>query len=168
VEAALKTAAIRTGRTGILAFEGAYHGLTYGALAATWRPDFRAPFQAQLFAGVRFAPFPAAAADAAIDAVRACMREAEATPHPVGAVIVEPILGRGGLVVPPPGFLAGLRELCDGHRTLLSSTRSTPAAAAPAAGSPANTTTWCPTSSSPARRSPAASASAPPSARPTP
>jgi 4-aminobutyrate aminotransferase-like enzyme len=119
VEAALKTAAIRTGRSGILAFEGAYHGLTYGALAATWRPDFRAPFQAQLFAGVRFAPFPAAAADAAIDAARAGMREAEATPHPVGAVIVEPILGRGGLVVPPPGFLAGLRELCDGHRTLL-------------------------------------------------
>jgi 4-aminobutyrate aminotransferase / (S)-3-amino-2-methylpropionate transaminase / 5-aminovalerate transaminase len=136
VEAALKTAAIRTGRTGIIAFQGAYHGLTYGALATTSRPDFRAPFTAQLFAGVRFAPYPrdtgaagpgtnaAARSDAersadALEAVADLLREAEDTAHPVGAVIVEPVLGRGGLVVPPAGFLAGLRHLCDGRRTLL-------------------------------------------------
>jgi 4-aminobutyrate aminotransferase / (S)-3-amino-2-methylpropionate transaminase / 5-aminovalerate transaminase len=142
VEAALKTAAIRTGRTGIIAFEGAYHGLTYGALATTWRADFRKPFAAQLFGGVRFAPYPAALndrgadgpaaatapgadsadaalADAAVAAVADLIREAEGTAHPVGAVIVEPILGRGGIVVPPAGFLAGLRGLCDGRRTLL-------------------------------------------------
>jgi 4-aminobutyrate aminotransferase / (S)-3-amino-2-methylpropionate transaminase / 5-aminovalerate transaminase len=132
VEAALKTAAIRTGRTGIIAFEGAYHGLTYGALATTWRSDFRAPFAAQLFAGVRFAPYPRCGrcraryrcrrtplyADA-LAAVADLLREAEHTAHPVGAVIVEPVLGRGGLVVPPAGFLAGLRDLCDGRRTLL-------------------------------------------------
>ncbi len=58
VEAALKTALLATGRPGILAFTGAYHGLTYGALACTWREDFRAPFTAQLHGGVRFAPFP--------------------------------------------------------------------------------------------------------------
>jgi 4-aminobutyrate aminotransferase / (S)-3-amino-2-methylpropionate transaminase / 5-aminovalerate transaminase len=121
VEAALKTAAIRTGRHGIIAFEGGYHGLTYGALATTWRPDFRAPFLPQLFPGVRFACYPAAAADlaAALDAVAATLRDAEDSAHPVGAVLVEPILGRGGIVVPPAGFLAGLRELCDGDRTLL-------------------------------------------------
>jgi 4-aminobutyrate aminotransferase / (S)-3-amino-2-methylpropionate transaminase / 5-aminovalerate transaminase len=121
VEAALKTAAIRTGRTGIIAFEGAYHGLTYGALGTTWRADFRAPFQAQLFPGVRFAPYPAEHDDIgpAIDRVHHILREAERSPYPPGAIIIEPILGRGGLVVPPAGFLAALRELCDGVATLL-------------------------------------------------
>ncbi|HSJ07326.1 MAG TPA: aspartate aminotransferase family protein [Longimicrobiales bacterium] len=121
VEAALKTAVMRTGRTGILAFENAYHGLTYGALAATWRPDFREHFTPQLFAGVTFAPFPDHDADPGpgLDAVRDAIRDAEASTHPVGAIIIEPILGRGGLRLPPPGFLAGLRQLCDGDRTLL-------------------------------------------------
>jgi 4-aminobutyrate aminotransferase / (S)-3-amino-2-methylpropionate transaminase / 5-aminovalerate transaminase len=120
VEAALKTAAIRTGRSGIIAFEGAYHGLTYGALATTWRSDFRAPFAAQLFAGVRFAPYPEEVdSGAALAVVADLLRQAEVSAHPVGAVIVEPVLGRGGMVVPPPGFLAGLRQLCDGRRTLL-------------------------------------------------
>jgi 4-aminobutyrate aminotransferase / (S)-3-amino-2-methylpropionate transaminase / 5-aminovalerate transaminase len=121
VEAALKTAVLRTGRSGILAFEGAYHGLTYGALAATWRTDFRGPFAAQLFGGVGFAPFPAVPADLepALDAVRQRLRDADRGPHPVGAIIVEPILGRGGLVVPPHGFLAALRDICDADHTLL-------------------------------------------------
>lgn len=119
VEAALKTAALRTGRPGIIAFEGAYHGLSYGALATTWRSDFRVPFQPQLFAGVRFAPFPIAAADVALVAVDRIVAEAESSPHPIGAVLIEPILGRGGLRVPPPGFLAALRERCDGARIVL-------------------------------------------------
>lgn len=119
VEAALKTAVLRTGRTGILAFEGAYHGLTYGALAATWRSDFRAPFSAQLFSGVRFAPYPITRTAPALEAVDRILRDAEATPHPIGAILIEPILGRGGLHFPPPGFLAALRQRCDGHRILL-------------------------------------------------
>jgi 4-aminobutyrate aminotransferase / (S)-3-amino-2-methylpropionate transaminase / 5-aminovalerate transaminase len=121
VEAAFKTAVLRTGHTGILAFEGAYHGLTYGALAATWRNDFRDPFTAQLFHGVRFVPYPAAGADVVtvLAAVDAAITAAEASSHPIGAVIIEPILGRGGIVVPPTGFLAGLRRLCDGARVIL-------------------------------------------------
>jgi 4-aminobutyrate aminotransferase / (S)-3-amino-2-methylpropionate transaminase / 5-aminovalerate transaminase len=121
VEAALKTACIRSGRPGILAFDGGYHGLTYGALATTSRADFRQPFQQQLFAGVGFAPYPAAddELDAALDAVRRSLAETDRSAWPVGAILVEPILGRGGLVVPPPGFLRGLREMCDGSRTLL-------------------------------------------------
>jgi 4-aminobutyrate aminotransferase/(S)-3-amino-2-methylpropionate transaminase len=119
VEAALKTAVLRTGRTGILAFEGAYHGLTYGALATTWRSDFRAHFSAQLFAGVRFAPYPVAGVAASLEAVDRTLTDAETSPYPIGAILVEPILGRGGLRVPPAGFLAALRERCDGHRILL-------------------------------------------------
>jgi len=130
VEAALKTALLRTGRPGILAFTGAYHGLTYGALAATHRTEFRQPFETQLFPGVRFAPFPAARPGtgqeqegddgaAALAAVERELAAAESSPYPIGAVLVEPIQGRGGIRVPPPGFLAGLRALCDGRRTLL-------------------------------------------------
>jgi 4-aminobutyrate aminotransferase-like enzyme len=121
VEAALKTALLRTGRPGILAFQGAYHGLTYGALATTHRSDFRAPFEAQLFAGVRFARYPHAAAErqACLEEVRATLEAAERSASPVGAILVEPILGRGGLVVPPAGFLEDLRALADGAGTLL-------------------------------------------------
>jgi 4-aminobutyrate aminotransferase/(S)-3-amino-2-methylpropionate transaminase len=124
VEAALKTALLRTDRPGILAFEGAYHGLTYGALAATWAPLFRAPFRSQLYGGVRFAPFPAesdgdAGTDAALRRVRELLDEAEPSDAPIGAILVEPIQGRGGLVVPGPRFLTGLRDLCDGESRVL-------------------------------------------------
>ena len=130
VEAAIKTAGLRTGRSGIIAFEGAYHGLTFGALAVTHRSDFRAPFTRQIFAGVRHVPYPdsAGCADAAsltlrletsLDALDSAIAAAERSPHPIGAIILEPVLGRGGIVVPPPGFLPALRERCDGNRILL-------------------------------------------------
>jgi 4-aminobutyrate aminotransferase / (S)-3-amino-2-methylpropionate transaminase / 5-aminovalerate transaminase len=119
VEAALKTAVMRTGRPGVLAFEGAYHGLTYGALSATWRADFRAPFRRQLYGGVRFAPFPVRDTDRALGEVDRIMEEAEVTEDPIGAVLIEPILGRGGLREAPAAFLRGLRERCDRRRVLL-------------------------------------------------
>src|SRR5207244_9841755 len=58
VEAALKTAMLATGKRGIIAFTGGYHGLGYGALNATHRDYFRAPFQTQLGGFAHFAPFP--------------------------------------------------------------------------------------------------------------
>ncbi len=125
VEAALKTAMLKTGRPGILAFDGAYHGLTYGALAATWRPDFRGPFQPQLFPGVRFAPWPADGPGAVdeerrvIQSIERILAEAERSDWPIGAILAEPILGRGGLIVPTTGFLPALRQLCDGASRLL-------------------------------------------------
>lgn len=121
VEAALKTAVLRTQRNGILAFRDSYHGLTYGALAATHRRHFRESFEGQLFAGVRFAPFPAED-DQGVDVMReidAMLAAAEPTDAPIGAIIVEPIQGRGGIVVPPPNFLGELRARCDGERRIL-------------------------------------------------
>lgn len=114
VEAALKTAMMHTGRPGIIAFEGAYHGLTYGALSTTHRDEFRTPFLPQLHAGVRFAPYPAdeATADAAMDAVARGLDGAGASGAPVGAVIIEPIQGRGGIIPAPHAFLRDLRDLC--------------------------------------------------------
>ena len=104
VEAALKTALLATGRPGVVAFEGAYHGLSLGALDATWRPLFRAPFGARLPGATCFARFGDAG-----DVQRAAAECAA----PVGAVLVEPIQGRGGERIPPDGFLRELRALCD-------------------------------------------------------
>ena len=110
VETALKTALLATGRPGVVAFEGAYHGLSFGALDATWRPLFREPFAARLAGKTSFARF-----GDIDDVVRAAAR----CGAPVGAVLVEPIQGRGGDRLPPPGFLADLRALCDREGWLL-------------------------------------------------
>lgn len=110
VETALKTALLATGRAGVLAFEGAYHGLSLGALDVTWREDFRAPFDARLPGATRFVPFDD------LDAVRAL---AATSRDEIGAVLVEPIQGRGGERVPRDGFLRGLRAICDDAGWLL-------------------------------------------------
>ncbi len=110
VEAALKTAMIATGRPGLVAFEGAYHGLGFGALDTTWRPLFREPFAARLPHATAFARFGDA------EDVRRAARECRA---PVGAVLVEPIQGRGGDRIPPDSFLPDLRALCDEQGWLL-------------------------------------------------
>jgi 4-aminobutyrate aminotransferase/(S)-3-amino-2-methylpropionate transaminase len=109
VESALKTALRVTGKPGVLAFEGAYHGLGLGALDATHRADLREPFAALLPGRTRFAPYGDAAA----------ARRALALMDDVGAVLVEPMQGRGGVRVPPAGFLPALRELADEHGALL-------------------------------------------------
>jgi 4-aminobutyrate aminotransferase-like enzyme len=103
VEAALKTAYLRTGKSGILAFERSYHGLTYGALATTERREFRERFAAQLFGGVRFAPFPTTNAElqSALDAVDELLERAEPR---IGAIIVEPIQGAAAFDYLPNGF----------------------------------------------------------------
>jgi 4-aminobutyrate aminotransferase/(S)-3-amino-2-methylpropionate transaminase len=58
VEAAIKTAAVATGKPRVLAFHGGYHGLTYGALSVSGREDFRSPFAGQLMRSAIFAPYP--------------------------------------------------------------------------------------------------------------
>jgi 4-aminobutyrate aminotransferase/(S)-3-amino-2-methylpropionate transaminase len=110
VEIALKTAMLASGRPGVVAFEGAYHGVSLGALDTTWRPMFRDAFAARLPGATAFARFGDAA-----DARRA----AEECAAPVGAVLVEPIQGRGGERIPPAGFLRDLRALCDAEGWLL-------------------------------------------------
>lgn len=104
VEAALKTARLVTGKAGGLAFTGGYHGLNFGALAATWRRDFKAPFVGQVPTFVTHAPYG---------------EPLTSLPEGVGAVLVEPIQGRGGIVVPPVGWLASLKALCEASGALL-------------------------------------------------
>ena len=117
VTAALKTAVLATGRPGVVAFEGSYHGLSHGPLAACGLGDhFRAPFAAQLNPHVRFAPFPAQPSELAqsLSVVRAALASGE-----VGAVLFEPLLGRGGCLPPCAGFLVELRALCTEFGALL-------------------------------------------------
>ena len=121
VEAALKTAVLATGRPGILAFRDSYHGLTYGALAVTQRAHFREAFESQLFAGVRFATFPHAdaAQGSVLTEIDQLLADVEQSGQPIGCIIVEPVQGRGGIVIPPAGFLRELRARCDGTTRVL-------------------------------------------------
>lgn len=131
VEAALKTAMLATGRSGVVVFEGAYHGLGYGALTVTHRELFRAPFIKQLGGFARFVPYPiprnAATKDKNFNG-QSDLQVLEKTmntidrihrKHGIGAVLVEPVQGRGGIRVPVPGFLPALRSWCDDTGTLL-------------------------------------------------
>jgi acetylornithine/succinyldiaminopimelate/putrescine aminotransferase len=98
VEAALKTGRMMSGKSGVLAFGGGYHGLSYGALAVTGyhREAFQGPFIDQLGHHVEYGKFGGKIPDLS----------------QIGTVIVEPIQGRGGIVVPPPGWLGELADRC--------------------------------------------------------
>jgi 4-aminobutyrate aminotransferase/(S)-3-amino-2-methylpropionate transaminase len=124
VEAALKTALLATGKPGIVAFEGSYHGLTLGSLATTEREYFRAPFRDRLYPGVRFVPFPDplhVGPEAGARSLEALARalDAGAGGDDIGSVIVEPIQGRAGVRIPPPGFLAEVAHLVRAAGALL-------------------------------------------------
>lgn len=116
VESALKTAMLATGKRGVIAFEGGYHGLGYGALNATHRQHFRTPFRPQLREFGHFAPFPQSQPD--LTALEKSLRQIFRR-EKIGAILVEPVQARGGINVPPAGFLPLLRRLCDKHGALL-------------------------------------------------
>jgi 4-aminobutyrate aminotransferase-like enzyme len=117
IEFALKTALLATGKSRVIAYEGAYHGLSLGALEVAGIDKFRSPFAPLVVDRATFLPYPGAHAsvEGAIGAARAALdRDPE-----IGAIVVEPVQGRGGVIVPPSGFLAALRALCDERGALL-------------------------------------------------
>jgi 4-aminobutyrate aminotransferase / (S)-3-amino-2-methylpropionate transaminase / 5-aminovalerate transaminase len=117
VSAALKTAKLATGRSGVLAFAAAYHGLGYGPLAACGlRESYRAPFAAELNQHVWFAPYPTNS-DTQAESLEKC--RARLLQGDVGAVLIEPVLGRGGVVAPPLGFVSELGRLARESGALL-------------------------------------------------
>ncbi|OIO36870.1 MAG: hypothetical protein AUJ72_05620, partial [Candidatus Omnitrophica bacterium CG1_02_46_14] len=124
VESALKTAVMHTKKTGIIAFTGAYHGLGYGTLAATHREDFKKPFLKQLGVFTYHAPFPdvrvyeSKASQISMKAVQSIVKKARHSKHSVGAILIEPIQGRGGIVSAPQEFLKALRVFCDQEKML--------------------------------------------------
>ena len=138
IEAALKTAVLHSGKPGVLVFEGAYHGLGYGALEASALEFFRAPFAAQLGRFAVSVPYPycyrcpfghgggfALEGGEFPNCSSACLGDlgkrirAEISRREIGAILVEPVQGRGGDIVPPRDFLRLLRQICDEEKILL-------------------------------------------------
>lgn len=117
VSAALKTAALFTGKPGVIAFNGAYHGLGYGPLATCGlRASYREPFAAQLNPHVGFVDYPGD--ERGLERVLEGVQQKLAS-GAIGAILVEPILGRGGVIVPPSEFLPALARLAEAARALL-------------------------------------------------
>ncbi len=122
VENAVKIARAATGRSGIVAFTGAFHGRTMMAMALTgkvapYKTGF-GPFPAEVY----HAPFPielhGTSVEQSIEGVERLFK-ADIDPARVAAVIIEPVQGEGGFYVAPPALLKRLRELCDQHGMLL-------------------------------------------------
>ncbi len=138
VEAALKTALLHSGKPGVISFDGGYHGLGYGALEAGGLEYFREPFHTQLGRFAVRAPYPSCyrcpfdcaggfrlEGDPFPNCSSPCLNEIRVRiesiirHRDIGCVIVEPVQGRGGEVVPPRDFLKILRTVCDEHKILL-------------------------------------------------
>ena len=130
VEASLKLARWSTGRQYVIAFYGSFHGRSYGSVSLTAsKSTYRAGF-GPLLPGVLHAYYgdgrdlPGGVPEAAegfptIDHIEGFLFHHVVAPEEVAAVVVEPVLGEGGYIVPPDGWLRALRELCDRHGILL-------------------------------------------------
>jgi 4-aminobutyrate aminotransferase len=128
IDGALKLARRVTGRPGIVAFRGGFHGRTFGATSVTTSNiNYRTGYE-PLVPGVYFAPFPAAYREFDGDEDRAtisCLQlldslfETIIAPQQVAAILIEPVQGEGGYNPAPVAFLRALREVCDQHGILL-------------------------------------------------
>jgi 4-aminobutyrate aminotransferase len=127
VEGAVKLARHATGKANVIVFQGSFHGRTNQTMAMTTsKPIYRQKYQ-PLASGVFVAPFPYwyRYGWEPEETSQWCLKElrhllaSQTAPFETAAIIVEPVLGEGGYVVPPPSFLPGLREICDEHDILL-------------------------------------------------
>src|SRR4051812_27204753 len=126
LEAALKLARWHTGRSRAIAFLGAFHGRTYGAMSLSGSKLVHRRGFSPLVPDIHHVPYPRGCTTCQTSAQCECVRGIEETvlkriapPDEVAAIFVEPIQGEGGYHVPPPGFLPALRELCDRYQILL-------------------------------------------------
>ncbi|WNS78524.1 putrescine aminotransferase [Domibacillus sp. DTU_2020_1001157_1_SI_ALB_TIR_016] len=112
VEAALKLAKMHSDRTTFISTTRSFHGKSLGSLSGTAKGIFRKPFL-PLIPGFRHVPF------GDIDMMRKTFETCAMVGEDVAAVILEPIQGEGGIILPPDGYLKQVRELCDEYETLL-------------------------------------------------
>jgi 4-aminobutyrate aminotransferase len=127
LEGAVKLARAATGKPNIIVFQGSFHGRTGLTMALTTsKTIYRAGFQ-PLPAGVFVAPYPyayklglneAQTSEYCLNAVQELLLS-QTSPAETAAILIEPVLGEGGYVVPPSAFMKGLRELCDRNGILL-------------------------------------------------
>jgi len=126
-ETAVQLARAATGRSNVVTFSGTYPGRTVGALGYAGKHAYREPFG--IAADAHFVPYPdpyrspwAAGGDpvaVTLGLLEHALTDPASGVEPPACVLVEPIQGNGGVVVPPAGFLTGLRDLCDRTGTLL-------------------------------------------------
>lgn len=116
VEAAIKFARLATGKSKILAAKRSFHGRTLGSLSATWKPEFRQPFE-PLIPDVDFFAFNKI--ETLEEKIDDALRQAQDDSAGIAAIILEPIQGEGGIYVGDPEFFAVVRELCDKYSALL-------------------------------------------------
>jgi 4-aminobutyrate aminotransferase len=129
IELALLTARLATGKQTVIAFHGGFHGKIGGALGVTSMKRLREPFASVLpgfhhvpFPDVYRSPFPRAQGDVAemcIDYLDRVLGHPDSGVLSVAAVILEPVQGGGGWIVPPPGFLRQVRDLCTKYGVLM-------------------------------------------------
>jgi 4-aminobutyrate aminotransferase len=127
VEGAIKLARMATGRPNVIVFQGSFHGRTIGTMSLTTsKTIYRAGFQ-PLMPGVFVAPYPYAFRYGweAEETSRWCLEElrllllTQTAPEETAAILIEPVLGEGGYVVPPVSFLRGVRQIADDYGILL-------------------------------------------------
>lgn len=106
IEAALKFARKFSQKTGVVSMYGGYHGKTFGALSVTYNSKYRKSFS-PLLEGVKFVPF------GDISSL------AEAIDESIGTVIIEPIQGESGIIMPPEGYVKAVREVCNEKKLVL-------------------------------------------------
>ena len=116
VEGALKLARYYTRRSRIIAFLGAFHGRTYGAMSLTGSKAVQRQGFGPLLSGVTHIPY---GTQASLDALEETLFKTVVPPQEVAAIVVEAIQGEGGYVVPEDGFLEGIRQICDRNRILM-------------------------------------------------
>jgi 4-aminobutyrate aminotransferase-like enzyme len=126
-DTALRLARTLTGRREVIAFSGGYFGRASGVIGLDGKARFREAVR--IDADAHFIPYPypyrwplgpgGAAGEGALALVRHALEDPASGIGPVAAIVVEPVQGNGGVVIPPDGFLAGLRDLCDRYGVVL-------------------------------------------------
>ena len=116
VEGALKLARYYTGRSRIIAFLGGFHGRTYGAMSLTASKAVQCSGFGPLLPGITHIPY---GTHASLDTLEQTLFPSMLPPQEVAAIVVEPIQGEGGYIVPEDGFLQRIREICDRHGILM-------------------------------------------------
>ncbi|SDI30494.1 5-aminovalerate/4-aminobutyrate aminotransferase, partial [Pseudomonas benzenivorans] len=122
VENAVKIARAATGRAGVIAFTGGYHGRTMMTLSLTGKKVPYAAGMGLMPAGVYRAQYPCALHGVSVDEAMASIERVfknDAEPRDIAAIVIEPVQGEGGFYVAPKDFMARLRALCDQHGILL-------------------------------------------------
>lgn len=131
IEGALKLARHHTGRPNIISFYRSFHGRTYGAMSVTASKAVQRGHFAPLLGNIFHAHYPYSyrpffgntnpedEAEACLEFIKSHLFQMVTQPSEVAAILVEPIQGEGGYVVPPKNWLPGLRKLCDAHGIVL-------------------------------------------------